>query len=322
MILILSREVEEAFTCRVIDYLDSYNADYFRINGEDLFNEKVIFDYVLNDTTATWELEITLGDRKINSKEIKSVWFRRNFFQLSDLNEHPVVNDFLKAELNILYSNFENVLEHAFWINKPSDRRVNKLFMLKKACENGLTVPKSYITNHQNGLTHIDEDIITKPISESFSIVENGTRKTAFTAQVDKNMVKTGEYADFFFPSFFQQKLEKEYEIRSFYLCGEIFSIAIFSQNDSKTELDFRNYNETKPNKNSKYQLPKDVEEGIRAFMTDINMNCGSIDLVKAKDGKYYFLELNPVGQIGVVSRFGHYNLEQKIALKLIENDK
>ena len=56
--------------------------------------------------------------------------------------------------------------------------------------------------------------------------------------------------------------------------------------------------------------------------MIDIDINCGSIDLVKAKDGNYYFLELNPVGQAGVVSRFGHYNLEKKIALKLIENDK
>ncbi|WP_312752611.1 grasp-with-spasm system ATP-grasp peptide maturase [Epilithonimonas hominis] len=322
MILILSREIEESLTCRVIDYLESYNANYFRINGEDLFNKKVIFEYVLNRETATWELNIKTNDRHINSKDIKCVWFRRNFFQLSDLNDHPVINDFLKSELNILYSTFETIISNAFWLNKPSDRRVNKLFMLQKACENGLQTPKSYITNHKNGFENIKDDIITKPISESFSIVENGIRKTAFTAQVDESILNAEKYSDFFFPSFFQQKLEKEYEIRSFYLCGEIYSIAIFSQNDSRTQLDFRQYNEAKPNRNSKYQLPEEVEESIRNFMISININCGSIDLVKTRDSKFFFLELNPVGQIGVVSRFGHYNLERLIALKLIENDK
>ena len=302
--------------------MENYSANYIRINGEDLFNEKVIFDYALNRETALWELEITINNRKIISKDINCIWFRRSFFQLSSLSEHPVINDFLKNELNILYSNFQHALSHAFWINKPSDLSINKLNMLKKACENGLTVPKSYITNHQTTLNRINDEIITKPISESFSIVENNVRKTAFTAQVDRNIVKAENYTDFFFPSFFQQKIEKQYEIRSFYLCGDIFSIAIFSQNDTRTALDFRNYNEKKPNRNSKYQLPKKVEESIRKFMIDIDINCGSIDLVKAKDGNYYFLELNPVGQAGVVSRFGHYNLEKKIALKLIENDK
>lgn len=322
MILILSREIEEPLTCRVIDYLNYHKANYIRVNGEDLINGKVIFNFSLNKLIGKWELDIIFDDRKISSNEIKTVWFRRSFFQLSNLNEQTIVNEFLKSELNILYSNLENIFDHAIWINKPSDRYVNKLFMLKKACENGLTVPETYITNHMSFLENLQKDIITKPISESFSIVEKGVRKTAFTSIVNKKKLKAENYTDFFFPSFFQQKLVKEYEIRSFYLCGEIFSIAIFSQNDAKTELDFRNYNEEIPNKNSRYQLPSNVEENIKCFMQDVGINCGSIDFVKTKDNNYYFLELNPVGQAGVVSRFGHYNLEKKIALKLIENDK
>jgi|GEM_PF-2184302 hypothetical protein len=37
------------------------------------------------------------------------------------------------------------------------------------------------------------------------------------------------------------------YEIRSFVLENKIYSMAIFSQLDSQTATDFRQYNETKP---------------------------------------------------------------------------
>jgi D-alanine-D-alanine ligase-like ATP-grasp enzyme len=49
------------------------------------------------------------------------------------------------------------------------------------------------------------------------------------------------------------------------------------------------------------------------------NLDCGSIDLIYSTDEKYYFLEVNPVGQFGMVSYPCNYQLEKKIAIELIK---
>lgn len=45
--------------------------------------------------------------------------------------------------------------------------------------------------------------------------------------------------------------------------------------------------------------------------MKGLNINMGSVDLLKASDGDIYFLEINPVGQFGLVSNFCNYHLEK-----------
>ena len=90
--------------------------------------------------------------------------------------------------------------------------------------------------------------------------------------------------------------------------------MAIFSQNDKQTEVDFRRYNKSKPNRNVPYQLPKSIELLLDILMKKINLDNGSIDIIVDNNGKYYFLEINPVGQFGMVSIPCNYYLEKKIA--------
>lgn len=53
--------------------------------------------------------------------------------------------------------------------------------------------------------------------------------------------------------------------------------------------------------------------------MNKLNYSSGSIDLVVDKDDKYIFLEVNPVGQFGMVSYPCNYGLEKIIAKALCE---
>lgn len=48
--------------------------------------------------------------------------------------------------------------------------------------------------------------------------------------------------------------------------------------------------------------------------MNKINLNCGSIDILVDNNLNYFFLEVNPVGQFGMVSFPCNYNLENHIA--------
>ncbi|WP_228414336.1 hypothetical protein [Chryseobacterium sp. CH21] len=115
------------------------------------------------------------------------------------------------------------------------------------------------------------------------------------------------------FHHFFQEKIEKDFEIRTFYLNGHCWSMAIFSQNDEQTKTDFRKYNKKKPNRNVPYLLPKHIEDKIELLMKSLDINCGSLDFIKAGE-KYYFLEINPIGQFSSLSRTCNYALEQKLA--------
>jgi D-alanine-D-alanine ligase-like ATP-grasp enzyme len=48
--------------------------------------------------------------------------------------------------------------------------------------------------------------------------------------------------------------------------------------------------------------------------MALLKLNTGSIDLIVNTTGEYIFLEVNPVGQFGMVSSPCNYYLEREIA--------
>ncbi len=135
----------------------------------------------------------------------------------------------------------------------------------------------------------------------------------SYTKLVNKRFINS--LPDIFPTMLFQQYIEKEYEIRIFYLDGKLYPMAIFSQSSDKTKVDFRNYDFNNPNRTVSCKLPKEVEEKLMAFMKDYKFDAASVDMVKCKNtGKHYFLEVNTHGQFGMVSEPCNYYLENKIA--------
>jgi ATP-GRASP peptide maturase of grasp-with-spasm system len=323
MILILSRKVAETSTNKVIDYLENSGASFFRFNGDDLFNEKTKVNFFFDKDNAKWSFEIISNDKKISSDVISVVWYRRDFFdELDNLSDDLIINNFLKGEVRKTYDLLYMSLRNKIWINKPNEI-TNKLYVVEQAHKVGLNIPESFVTNNVSFLSYLNSNfqLITKPINEGFGIVKNNERLTTFTSILDLNKI-IEEVDDFIFPSLFQSMIEKEYEIRTFYLFKKCYSIAIFSQNDEKTKVDFRDYNLEKPNRMSRYRLPSEIVFKIKTLMNNLDMNSGSIDLIRNKEGDYYFLEINPVGQFDFIEVNGNYNLSEIVANKLIDIDE
>ena len=99
---------------------------------------------------------------------------------------------------------------------------------------------------------------------------------------------------------------------------GEIYSMAILSQLDPQTSIDFRNYNMTKPNRTVPFKLPTQVESKLIELMTALSQQTGSIDMVVTDEKEFVFLEVNPVGQYGMVSYPCNYDLNVKMAEYLV----
>ncbi|WP_370899768.1 grasp-with-spasm system ATP-grasp peptide maturase [Chryseobacterium gossypii] len=193
---------------------------------------------------------------------------------------------------------------------------VNKFEVLRIAKELGIEIPKSILTNSKSKLINFFYKCNGEVISKMHDMLLCDIKETystyaTYTEKIEINFIN--ELPDHFFVAHFQEKLEKIYEVRTFYLDGELFSMAMFSQKDERTSIDFRRYNRENMNRRVPYKLPSVLENRIRLLMQKIGLNSGSLDIVKTKDS-YVFLEVNPIGQFGFVSNACNYKLHKKIA--------
>lgn len=187
------------------------------------------------------------------------------------------------------------------------------------AKEVGFDIPKSFIISHKSELN--EGKLISKSVYETYYIKNDNGFYTMFTERINKGNIKYLPTS--FFPSFIQEEVFKAYELRIFYIKGEFYSMAIFSQINKQTELNFRKYDWVNPNRRVPYNLPKEIKDKIRLLCKKIGLNCCSIDMIVSKEnGKYYFLEINPTGEFGMVAQPCNYELYKKTAKTLIKMDK
>lgn len=317
MILILSTSFDDD-TNVVIEHLENMGARFVRLNDSDLFNGNTKVHYQVNSPDElTIENEFT---GKVNFSEITVVWYRKwgNFYKYKELLDADLSFEtlqYLKTEYTEVLNLILFSLRNKKWINHyTAVGKMNKIEMLAKAETVGIQIPYTIITNQ---FEQKDKSWITKSMSDGKVITHN-----------DKNFpVMTMKYTDHTasdFPGLFQEQIIKEYELRIFHLNRKNYSMAIFSQNDSQTSVDFRNYNSKKPNRFIPYQLPKDLDRKITKLMKSLNLETGSIDIIKGTDGAYYFLEVNPSGQFRMTSYRCNYNLHHEMAalLKKMADEK
>lgn len=297
MILIKSRN-QEITTNEIIKRLISINKPFLRINEDEIFEISVINKKIfLNSDKSSFYLD-----------DITSVWYRRGGLKFKNLiYKNEAVNQHMNEVQYWLEDFVLKTLENKRIINKQSNASVNKLLVLQKAKDIGLKVPEYFLA------TNTDDVVLNKTITKTFSedlYLPNIYKNTEALSHT--NVVTEFDKNDFY-PSFFQEKIEKDFEIRSFYLNGKIWSFAIFSQNDEQTKVDYRKYNKTKPNRNVSYNLPKEIEEKIDVLMKSFDLNCGSLDFMKSGND-FHFLEINPVGQFISLSFLTNTNLDIEIA--------
>ncbi|MDM1557392.1 grasp-with-spasm system ATP-grasp peptide maturase [Chryseobacterium indologenes] len=297
MILIISNNGDST-TTKVVKYLSVMEKKFIRVHEDEFFEIK----------TDKKRIYLISDRNKFFLDEITSTWYRRGGLKFKRLSyDNNAVNLHMDEHQHWLEDYVIKTLELKKSINKQSNNHVNKLLVLEQAKKIGLNVPKYFLAENTDEVAV--KKTITKPITENVILDSvdgnfNGIIYTSVVQEKEKNP---------FFISFFQEKIEKDFEIRSFYLGGKIWSTAIISQNDEQTKIDFRKYNYKKPNRKVRYQLPRDIEEKTHQLMQLLDLSCGSIDFIKSGD-HFYFLEVNPTGQFIGLSEICNYSLEKEIA--------
>lgn len=316
MIVIMSSDDDQS-TNGVIDWLNFYQKEFIRINPTDIISE-VHFDETLN-------CHLKINNRILDLNSVTSYWYRRGnlnlltgqikdeaFLFTSEINKH------LKSENLALGQFVLKSFERKNALGSYFNTDVNKFEVLQKAQGIGLDIPKTIVTSSKKELLSFIEkyqSIITKCNSEVIFKTKENISLISYTKRIGLNEIDT--LTETFSSSLFQREVKKRYELRIFFIDSTFYPMAIFSQLDSQTEVDFRVYNESKPNRTIPFNLPGEIEGKLYRLMIECGYNTGSIDMIVTDEDRYVFLEVNPVGQFDMVSFPCNYHLQKKIADKL-----
>lgn len=320
MILLISQSDYEYTTDTVYDWIKHLGGDVIRVNGDDLLD--VDFEIKFHkDGTSKIHL------KGVNFDDVNVIWYRRwmnQDFKYNDESEEYnnfIMNDFTKGCSKYFFHLLENKnwhIRHNITKQYPSKIEQNVL-----AVKNGFLVPDSLICNNKKKLTKFlnkHGKIINKPIYEVGTFYENENLNLTYTTLITDENLK--DIDDFFYPSLFQEQIDKKFELRVFYYKGEIYPMAIVSNKNEKTNVDFRKYDYEIPNRNIPFKLTSSEQNKIVNLMKDLDLDTGSLDIIYTHDKELYFLEVNPLGQFGMVSSPCNYYIEKSIAESLINEDK
>ena len=311
--VVLFKSIEDNYFVNVIEWFKFHDVNYHIIDLEkiELNNFEISF---VNE-----KLKINLKTEKLNFSfdEVSCFWYRSGKIRIQKLKisnvnfNLKVANSYFRLEQEMLIDFIYSEIQKKS-IGFTSRYPVNKLVQLKTACDVGLKIPDSIICSNKNNILNIldESSIITKAIQENiFTVYKN----SLFFQRVQR--IKLNEIRNFS-NTMFQNLIDKEVEIRTFYIENKFYSIG-FCCNDENIDMrdSYQNQN------HFKLKLPVNNKKKINSLMIKLNLISGSIDLIYSKTGEYYFLEVNSEGQYDWLSKLGGYNLDCEIANYIINRE-
>ena len=309
-------------TDEVIEYLRYFSSSEIqRVQGDNEYSNLRIL--ISNESDS-----VKLNDTQNKEYNVKrnTGWLRRGVLSFNipiDLESFSMpIKEHIIQEVSFIK---EYIYSYSLKLgNFHREINNNRLINILIAKECGFKVPNTMVTTSKADLLSFIEkhsSIVAKPIHNGHLSFKHDNIKydRKGTQILDYDFISKLESR--FSPSLFQEYIDKDIELRVFYLKGKFFPMAIFSQLDEKTKYDYRNYNKIKPNRDVPFKLNLEIENKISEFMKKSALETGSIDIILTPNGEYYFLEVNPTGQFGWVSVDCNYYIEREIALNLINNE-
>jgi MvdC family ATP-grasp ribosomal peptide maturase len=293
-------------------YLASKNIPFFRLNSDRINHFQRIS---INENF--FELTDESGNT-IDSREIKGVWHRKSWKisvpeELDEDYEKIFLNEYGSLKYNLL-----TLLEDIPWINPYEQEKkvdANKLYQLKAARKNHLLIPETLFSNDEEKITaFFHEYCHGKAIAKLHGVLAKSMNAENFlsTTIIEEDTLE--HISDITYcPMIFQPYIDKEYELRIAYIDGEFFTGKINSSGAADWRIGQEHYFWTS------YELPVEIKRNLTSMMMEMGLFFGAIDMIKGKDGNYYFLEVNPQGEWGMLQKELGFPIAEKIADNLIK---
>lgn len=276
----------------------------FRLNLDEF---PAHFSIDLSFVSGRWDgtLSYMPTGNSVSISDIGAVWLRKKAdFSFASGHMAPQERAYAEAETEHILFGLLYSLD-CYWMSHPLATRsaLWKGEQQFRAARMGFNVPASAITNRGYGIDALwesaDNGVVFKALSSpALAADEVGPEDrlaaglpTTLITQEDKSALSSVEDV----PCFFQHYVPKDYELRVTVIGDRVFAAKIHSQDDPRTEVDFRDYSAE-----ILYEaeaLPTQIEQRCIDFVHSYDMTYGALDLIVTPDGEYVFLENNPVGQ-------------------------
>lgn len=260
-------------------------------------------------------INIRDGERSIQGRRIKSVWYRRNVAPFFPTILDPGLQDFCERENRAFLEGSLWSLPTSRWLSSPSAiwRAERKPYQLSVADHLGFLIPRTVITNDEDSVRSFNQGqkLVSKAVSSGYVSGPEGNRGI-FTSELS-----AGDLDDLqglsLAPVTFQEKVEKTSDIRVTVIGDEVFAVEILSQEHASSRVDWRATDD--PDLEHRvHQLPNTLVERCRRLVSHFGLQFGAIDFALTPEGKYIFFEINPNGEwVWLEERLG-LPISEKIA--------
>jgi glutathione synthase/RimK-type ligase-like ATP-grasp enzyme len=296
MILIVTNKRDHTADYLILE-LQKRKAEYVRFNTED-YPQKVQLDWRADNTG--WGGYLVFPKRKVDLKEINSVWYRRPVppAPSSEVND-PVVQDFVIAESQASLEGLWRCLD-CFWVSHPDNlrRAEYKLYQLKLAREIGFQISPTIITSIPASADKFYSDqecrVAYKPLRRG-RILRRDSVSLIYTNLIsieDAKNLDSVVHA----PCLLQKYVQKSADIRVTVIGRKAFAVEIHSQDHDESRHDWRR-GETAQLRHKPHLLPLGLQRKCLNLVSSLELKFGAIDLILTQDGEYIFLEINANGQ-------------------------
>ena len=319
MILILS-DKNDVHADVVVKGLVAASEAFFRLN----LDVGSLLKTQVNFKSGCWE--ISQNDRLINLSQISCIWNRRTFVELSLEESADQTADFRiwKNEWNKYLVGFYSALNSRQWLNpwRLNFIAENKYLQMEIAKRIGFNIPELIVSNRKTDLESFlkkHPDAVLKLMHQDVYKTKTNEFKSFFVNKITlKNLEKFKENNEN--PIVLQQYIEKAFEVRYTAIGTEHYVCRIDSQNSEKSKVDWRRYD--LPNTPyTRIVAPEIIRNQVNALLTESGLIYGALDFIVTPDNKWYFLEINPMGQFLWVEDLSGLKISDEIVSWLSKNN-
>ncbi|HMF10225.1 MAG TPA: hypothetical protein VKJ00_13885 [Thermoanaerobaculia bacterium] len=238
--------------------------------------------------------ELRFGPARLLLRDVAAVVWKQPLAVASRISKRPPARHLYLHRWTQVLRDLAGLLpEETLWLPahplQGSNDFQEKLSDLIQARSVGLKVPETLCTNDPKIAAAFIRRHRGRVLFRDFSKTQIRFR-TAFADTDPRRLARLRNS-----PCVFQRYVEKEHDARAVLIGGRVFACRIDSQASEAARVDWRVYD----NRNVRWdrmRLPRRVERRLLLLMKRIGIAWGSVDLVKGKDGFFYFLEANRPG--------------------------
>lgn len=250
--------------------------------------------------------QLTYNNQSIDSEQVKSVWTRRIWQPELTADLDPQFREACLRESQATLAGFWDSLRSARWLDHLAkiETAKNKLLQLRLASEIGLIIPPTLVTNNPDAARDFFSQVQGKMVSKLLTAIAHSMESPEFflyTSRVKEEDLKELESLRYC-PMVFQAEIPKQLELRIVMVNGQSFVGALDSSQYNQAGVDWRRPG-IDPGAWQHHILPDSLIKQLQVFMVNLGLNFGAFDFILTPSGEYVFLEVNPVGEWGMLER-------------------